>query len=86
VTQPNPEDAKAAAEKAAAAKKSTVKVLDVVEFTRHDPITGHDHTDVGVVVDVDADGGPLVVRPLAAYHHTDVDPANVQVLTANDVS
>lgn len=67
-------------------KAPSVKVLDVVEFTRHDPITGSDHTDVGVVVDVDANGGPLVVRPLAAHHHTDVDPAKVQVLTASDVS
>jgi hypothetical protein len=66
-------------------KAPSVKVLDVVQFTRHDPITGHDHTDVGVVVDVDANGGPLVVRPLAAHHHTDVDPANVQVLAAGDV-
>lgn len=67
-------------------KAPAVKVLDVVQFTRHDPITGHDHTDVGVVVDVDEGGGPLVVRPLAGYHHTDVDPGNVQVLTASDVS
>lgn len=82
MTQPSGESSSSSS---SSKKAPAVKVLDVVQFTRHDPITGSDHTDLGVVVDVDSNGGPLVVRPLAAFHHTDVDPANVQVLTAADV-
>lgn len=80
-----PTDQSSSSSSSSAKKAPAVKVLDVVQFTRHDTITGSDHTDLGVVVDVDSGGGPLVVRPLAAHHHTDVDPANVQVLTPADV-
>lgn len=84
MTQPSG-DQSSSSPSSSSKKAPALKVLDVVQFTRHDVITGSDHTDLGVVVDVDANGGPAVIRPLAAHHHTDVDPANCQVLTAADV-
>jgi hypothetical protein len=79
VTQPNPDEQGGKAGKAPAAR-----VLDVVEYTHRDLITGHEVTAVGVVVRAEKDDRTVAVRPLA-HHHLEVDPANVTPLSATDV-
>jgi hypothetical protein len=61
-----------------------IKVLDVVEYTHHDPILGREHTAVGVVVRVGNDNESVAIRPLAA-HHVEVDPANLLPIKPDDV-
>jgi hypothetical protein len=89
MTQPTPSDLDPAANSSSGssskAKAPAVKVLDVVEYTHHDLITGHEVTHVGVVVRADKDDQTVAVRPLA-HHYLEVDPANVTPLAAADVS
>lgn len=64
--------------------KAAVKLLDVVEFTHHDVLTGGDHTGIGVVVRAPGKDDPTVaVRPLAHFHH-EVPVADVAALSAAD--
>jgi hypothetical protein len=98
MTQPNPNDQAAAAEKVAAAEKAAAekaaaekaarekaapKLLDVVKFTHHDVITGRDFEAIGVVVRSDKDDRTVAVRALEHHYH-EVDPANASVLNPAD--
>jgi len=83
MTQPNPDDQRAAAEKAAAKKAAgEVSVLDVVEYVHQDPILGGERRELGVVVGVE--GQAVHVVPLAG-HRVQVTPDDVKRLTADDV-
>lgn len=87
MTQPNPDDAKAAADKAAADKAAAAKagdkaapseplaVLDLVVFEHHDPILLRHQRALGVVVDVDDQA--VTVRPLT-HHDVRVPLADAQ--------
>jgi hypothetical protein len=65
-------------------KRPAAAVLDVVEFTHVDVVTGDEVTGVGVLVRADKDDATYAVRPLAA-HYLEVDPGKVTPLTASDV-
>lgn len=82
MTQPNPDDAKAAAEKAAAAKAPKVDLLTVGHYVWEDPILHTKHDEFAVVTKVD--GGTLTVRPLHKHSHT-VEAAEFTPLSADDV-
>lgn len=63
------------------AKPSAADLLDVVEYSHHDPILGRHSRAIGVVVAIDDQG--VTVVPLT-HHHVRVDPADVTVVTADD--
>jgi hypothetical protein len=84
MTQPTPEDAKAAAEKAEKVKAAQkVDLLTVGHYRRKDPILGFDHDEFGVVTSVG--DGILTVRPLREHEHQ-VDPADFTPLSPDDVA
>lgn len=87
MTQPNPSDGQGGGDSNAGGgkpKAPAVKLLDVVEFTHPDVLTGGDHTGVGVVVRAPGkDDQTVAVRPLAHFHH-EVALANVAALSAAD--
>ena len=75
MTQPNPGDQ-------AAEKAKSVKVGDLVSYTRTDPSTGALEELVGVIVRAAEKGLAHLIRPLANYAH-EVDPADVTHTSAD---
>lgn len=84
MTQPNPDQGQQGQESSSSSNRKApkVKVTDVVSYVHRDHILGLEHDELGVVTEV---GDVLQVRPLAG-HYVQVDPADVTVVSADDVS